>query len=220
MALCAMKTLFLTCKILQGSLMPSTSSTSYEYVPVKDIMIEKSLYRTLTKLKYSMGGADEEETSISSIINDMLKEYLHTYVLSKKMGHMLLSKDIVRVAINDMTEEQITEASIANAIRYKEGAILEYGRPSLSAYLELIRAFAKANKFEMEISKNPENDSQVLIISFRLGDRFTRFKADTYKILIEEFAEINKLETTNTSIYIEYKPKKEQQQIVKEAMKI
>jgi hypothetical protein len=181
-------------------------------------MIEKNLYRALTKLKYSAGG-DEEETSISSLINDMLREYLHTYILSKKMGHMLVSKDILKVAINDMTEEQIRAASMTNAIRYKEGAILEYGGPSLAAYLELIRAFAKANRFDIEISKNPENDSQVLIISFRICNKFTKFKADTYKILIEEFADIEKTETTGTSMYIEYKPKKEQQ-VLKEAIKI
>jgi hypothetical protein len=85
------------------------------------------------------------------------------------MGHILLSKDILRVAINDMTDQEINEASITNALRYREGAILEHGRPSLKTYLELIKAFAKANKFEMEISKNPDTDSQVLIISFKMG---------------------------------------------------
>lgn len=105
---------------------------SYDYVPVRDMMLEKSLYRALTQLKYHNGN---DETSISSLINDMLKEYLHTYVLSKTMGHMLISRDIVKVAVDSMTDEQIKEASDTNAMRYKEGAIIEDGRPSLAAYL-------------------------------------------------------------------------------------
>ena len=149
--------------------------SSNELVPIKDLRIERSIYTALTKMSYS----SDEQITLSDIINDMLKEYLHTYILSKKMGHILLSKDILRVAINNMTDQEINEASITNALRYREGAILEHGRPSLKTYLELIKAFAKANKFEMEISKNPDADSQVLIISFKMGPKFTRFKGNT-----------------------------------------
>ena len=105
----------------------------YEYVPVKDMMMEKNLYRALTQLKYRSG---DEETSISSIFNDMLKEYLHTYVLSKSMGHILLPRDIIKVAVNSMSDEEIKQASADNVVRYKDGAILEHGRASLAAYLE------------------------------------------------------------------------------------
>jgi hypothetical protein len=180
--------------------------SSIEFVPIKDLRIERSIYTALTKISYS----SDEQTTLSDIINDMLKEYLHTYILSKKMGHILLSKDILRVAINDMTDQEINEASITNALRYREGAILEHCRPSLKTYLELIKAFAKANKFEMEISKNPDADSQVLIISFKMGPKFTRFKGNTYRILLEEFANIERMEITDNSIYIEYKAKREQ----------
>lgn len=168
--------------------------------------IEKSLYQTLTQMKYRDGNG---ETSISSLINGMLKEYLHTYVVSKSMGHMLMSKDLVKIAFERLTDEQIKQASDANAMRYKEGAILEHNRPSLGAYLELIRAFAKANEFDIEISKNPENENHVLIITFRMGDKFTQYLGNTYRILLQEFSEINKMEITATSAYFEYKPKKE-----------
>lgn len=180
------------------------ASSSYEYVAIKDLMIERSIYAALTKMSYSSG----EQIPLSNIINDILKEYLHTYVLSKRMGHMLLSKDIIGIAINNMTDEQLKEASVSNAVRYKEGAILEHGKPSLKAYLELIKAFAKANKFDVEVSKNPETNNQLLIMSFRMGPKFAQFKGNTYKMLLQEFADIDKMEITDTSIYIEYSPKK------------
>jgi hypothetical protein len=179
---------------------------SYEYVPIKDIMMEKILYRALTQLKYRSG---DDETTISGLVNEMLKEYLHTYILSKTMGHMLMSKATVKVAVEGLTEEQIKNASVANAERYKEGAIIEHGRPSLAAYLELIRSFAKANRFDSEISKNPDNGSQVLILNFQMGEKFSQFLGNTYRILLEEFADIFRVELTGTTVYFEFKPKKE-----------
>lgn len=178
-----------------------------EFIPVKDIMIEKNLYRVLTKLKYSSASSD---SSISDHINNMLTEYLHTYVLSKRMGHMLVSRDIIRIAFSNLTEDQIKEASASNAIRYKDGALLEYGKPTLDAYLGLIASFAKANKFEFEVGKEPENENQVLIMSFgSCGAKFTEFKAQTYRLLLGEFADVVGLEATNTALCIKFRPKKE-----------
>lgn len=178
--------------------------SSYEYVSVKELFIEKNIYNTLTRMLYS----NNEQITLSNIINNMLREYLHTYVLSKKMGHMLLSKDILRAAINQMSDDEIKEASITNAMRYREGAILEHGKPSLASYLDLIKAFAKANRFEIEIGKNPDTDNMVLIINFKMGPKFAQFKGNTYRLLLEEFAIVNRMEVTDTSIYIEYQPKK------------
>ena len=191
--------------------------SSHEYIAVKDIMLDKNLYRTLTRLSYSDEGTAEHEgqSSLSHLINEMLKEYLHTYILSKRMGHMLLSKDAVKVAINSMTDDQIAEASTVNANRYKEAAVLETGKVSLDAIIDLIRSFAKANKFDIEISKNPDNDNQVLVIGFKLGDKFTQFKANTYRGLLQEYSDFQRMEITGNSVYFEYRPKKEIVQEVK-----
>jgi hypothetical protein len=175
-----------------------------EYMPVNNLVIETNLYRDLTKLSYG------NNIPISGLINDMLKEFMHTYILSKNMGHMLLSKDIAKVAINEMTEEQIKQAAKDNANRYREGAILENSRPSLSTYLRLISSFARANKFDIEVSKNPETENQVLIAQFRMGIKFSQYKAETYKMLLQEFADVGRTELTDTMIYIEFKPKKDQ----------
>lgn len=184
------------------------SRMSYEYVPIKEVMLEKSIYRMLTKISYH--DYSGEDVSLSSIINEMLKEYLHTYVLSKRMGHMLMPKETVKTAIDEMDEEQIKQASVANANRYREGAIIEHGKPSLNAYLQLMKSFAKANGFDMEVSKSPENDNPVLIISFQMGNKFSEFLGITYMMLLQEFCDIDRIEITETALYVEYKPKQEQ----------
>lgn len=61
----------------------------------------------------------------------------------------------------------------------------------------------------MEISKNPDNGNQVLIVSFRMGGKFSQFLANTYRMLLAEFADIDRMEITETTAYFEYKPKKE-----------
>jgi hypothetical protein len=171
------------------------ASLQHEYIPVREILMERNLYQTLTKMKYQSAN---QETSISSLINEMLKEYLHTYIISKSM---------VETSVNALTDEQINEASAANAMRYREGARLEHGKPSLDAYLELIKGFSKANKFDMKVSKIPESENHVLIVTFHMGSKFAKFLGGTYRILLQEFADIEKMEITATLAYFEYKPK-------------
>jgi hypothetical protein len=180
------------------------ASLQHEYIPVREILMERNLYQTLTKMKYQSAN---QETSISSLINEMLKEYLHTYIISKSMGHVLMSKEMVETSVNALTDEQINEASAANAMRYREGARLEHGKPSLDAYLELIKGFSKASKFDMEVSKIPESENHVLIVTFHMGSKFAKFLGGTYRILLQEFADIEKMEITATLAYFEYRPK-------------
>lgn len=160
----------------------------------------------LTQLKYSMGG---DEKSISDLINDILKDHFHTYALSKSVGRILVSKEVIKKAIDYVPDEQLDELARENAEKFKEAAMIENGRPSLDAYLKLIRTFAKANRFYVELSKNPDNGNQVLITNFQMGEKFSQFKGKTYKRLLEEFAEIDRMEIIGSVIYFEFKPKKE-----------
>jgi len=179
-------------------------SEGTEYSALNSVMLEKSVYREIVKLSYSNG------TSVSAIINDILKEYLHTYILSKKMGHMLVSRDIIKPAIDQMTQDQITTAAKMNANRYKEGVILENGKPSLAAYLRLMRSFSKANKFDFELTVNPENDSQVLLSQFKMGRNFSKYKSETYRLLLQDFVDVTNTELTDSMVFMEFRSKKEQ----------
>lgn len=153
-----------------------------------------------------MGG---DERSISQLINEILRDHFHTYALSKSVGRILISKDVIQRAIDNLPDAQLDELAAQDAEKFREAAIIEYGRPSLAAYLKLIRTFAKANRFYVEVSKNHDNDNEVLVINFHMGEKFTRFRAETYKRLLEEFAEIDRSEAIGSVIYFEFKPKKE-----------
>lgn len=153
-----------------------------------------------------MGGA---EISVSELMNDILRDHFHTYSLSRSIGRILISKHVVQKAIDNLSDEQLDELAAQDAEKFKEAAIIENGRPSLDGYLKIIKTFAKANRFYVEISKNPDNGDQVLVINFHMGEKFSRFRGSTYKILLEEFAEIDRIEIVGSVIYFEFKPKKE-----------
>ena len=169
--------------------------------------MDKDLYRALTKLKYSIGG---DEKNISELINDILKDHFHTYALSKSVGRILVSKYIMQRAIDKMPDEDLNELAIENAEEFKEAALIEHGKASLDAYLKVVKAFAKANRFYVELSKNPDNGNQVLVTSFHMGEKFSKLKGETYKRLLEEFAEIDRMEIAGSVLYLEFKPKKEE----------
>lgn len=153
-----------------------------------------------------MGGS---ERSVSNLINEILRDHFHTYALSKSIGRILISKHVVQRAIDNLPDEQLDQLAAEDAETFKEAAIIQDGLPSLDTYLKLIRTFAKANRFYVEVSKNPDNGDQVLIINLHMSERFSRFRQETYKRLLEEFAEIDRVETIGSVIYFEFKPKKE-----------
>jgi hypothetical protein len=47
----------------------------------------------------------------------------------------------------------------------------------------------------------------VLIVTFHMGSKFAKFLGGTYRILLQEFADIEKMEITATLAYFEYRPK-------------
>ncbi|HET7283977.1 MAG TPA: hypothetical protein VFI70_04760 [Nitrososphaeraceae archaeon] len=54
---------------------------------VERLPLEEEIYRKITKISYS------EHIPLEKLINDMLKEYLNVYTLSKKIGYALISKE-------------------------------------------------------------------------------------------------------------------------------
>ncbi len=115
---------------------------------VEHLPLDEDLYRKITQMSYS------EHIPMQKIINDMLKEYLNVYALSKKMGYALISKDVLKTTFENTPEDQVIELSGKIATRYREAAILLHGKPSLDAYLSLIRSFVTANGYYFEFSKH------------------------------------------------------------------
>jgi hypothetical protein len=153
----------------------------------------------------------------------MLKEYLNVYALSKKIGYALISKEVLKTTFDNTSEHQVNELSKKIATRYREAAILLHGRPSLEAYICLIKSFVNANGYYIEFSKNPistgqqesqrqerqesnsnKDPSEVMIIQFNISYRFSQFLGNVYRILLEEFCIINRFELTERLAFYEF----------------
>jgi hypothetical protein len=184
---------------------------------VEHLPLDEDLYRKITQMSYS------EHIPMQKIINDMLKEYLNVYALSKKIGYALISKDVLKTTFENTPEDQVIELSGKIATRYREAAILLHGKPSLEAYFSLIKSFVTANGYYLEFSKHAtvaEEEQQrqqkrdersnlydVMIIRFNVSYKFSQFLGNVYRILLEEFCSIKQFELTETLAFYEYKKK-------------
>lgn len=191
---------------------------------IEHLSLDEELYRKITAMSYS------EHISVQKLINDMLKEYLNVYVLSKKIGYALISKDVLKTTFDNTPEDKVMELSRKVATRYREAAILLHGKPSQEEYICLIKSFVTANGYYIEFSKHAmveqaQEDGQsnqdlqqqklekssdlydVMIIRFNISYKFSQFLGNVYRILLEEFCTVKQFELTETLVFYEYKKK-------------
>ena len=115
---------------------------------VERLPLDEELYKKITRMSYS------EHVPLQKLINDMLKEYLNVYALSKKMGYALISKEVLKITFDNTPEDQVMELSRKIATRYREAAMLLHGKPTLGAYIDLIKSFVTANGYYIEFSNS------------------------------------------------------------------
>lgn len=191
---------------------------------IEHLPLDEDLYRKITAMSYS------EHIPIQKLINDMLKEYLNVYVLAKKIGYALISKDVLKTTFDNTPEDKVMELSRKIATRYREAAILLHGKPSLEGYICLIKSFVTANGYYIEFSKHAmteqsQEDTQsnqalqqqklekssnlydVMIIRFNISYKFSQFLGNVYRILLEEFCTVKQFELTETLAFYKYKKK-------------
>ena len=162
-----------------------------------NLALDHDIYVQLTKISYS------EHIPISKLINDMLREHMDVYLLWRKIGYVLVSKEVLGSSLSHSPDDELLEYAAKIASRYREAATLLHGRPSLEGYLNLIKAFVTVNGYSVEKAKNGEND--VLIVQFNIHEKYSKFLGSAYKILLEEFARIERFEITDNLAFLEYK---------------
>jgi hypothetical protein len=165
---------------------------------LENLPLDHDLYAKITKISYS------EHIPVPKLINDMLREHLNVYLLWRKVGYTLVSKDVLKSTLAHVPDDELIESAEKVANRYKEAAIMLQGRPTLDAYLALIRSFVSVNGYSVEKSKNGEND--VLIIQFNMNEKYSRFLGNAYRIMLEQVAKVHKFEITKNLVFVEYKP--------------
>ncbi|HXV46294.1 MAG TPA: hypothetical protein VD736_06445 [Nitrososphaera sp.] len=174
-----------------------TTNNASNIAIIHDFPLDSELYRRIAKVSYS------DHVPIPKLVNDMLKEHIDVYLLWRKIGYVLVSKDVLKSSLMRSPDEELVEYAGKIASRYREAAILMQGRPSLEAYINLIKAFVSVNGYSVEKSKNGEND--VLIVQFNINEKYSLFVGNAYKILLEEFAEIERFEITDNLAFFEYR---------------
>jgi predicted house-cleaning noncanonical NTP pyrophosphatase (MazG superfamily) len=148
----------------------------------------------------------------------MLREYLAVYLLWRKVGYILISKEVVKKVMSYVPDKELSKAGESIATRIREAATIlqSKSKASLDSYLELIESFASINGFDVERSKNiGDSGVDVLIIQFRLNENYSKFLGSAFRLLIEEFADVTNFETTNNLVFIEYKKR-----IIKETVEV
>jgi hypothetical protein len=61
-----------------------------------------------------------EHIPLEKLINDMLKKYLNVYLLSKKIGYALISKEVLKTTFENTPKDQVLSLSTKIATRYRE----------------------------------------------------------------------------------------------------
>jgi hypothetical protein len=165
---------------------------------LQNLQLDKDLYRKITRISYA------EHISIPKIINDMLKEHINVYLLWRKVGYILVSKEVVRKALSYMADEEIVATAENIADRIREAAIILYGKPNLDAYVSLMKSFAAVNGFDIEKGKGANGTTEILIVQFRMNEKYSKFLGNAFKLLIGEFADLVNFYTTDNLSFIEY----------------
>lgn len=167
---------------------------------IDKLPLDSDLYRAITKISYT------DNIPVSDIINRMLREHLNVYLLWRKVGYVLLARDILTTSIANTPDEDLIKAAHEVANRHREACILLYGgNPGLDSYIRLIKSFTAVNNFEVEQSKNGDND--VLIVQFRMNTKYSLYLGNVYRMLLEDFCTVHRFEITENLAFFEYSKK-------------
>lgn len=167
---------------------------------IDKLPLDSDLYRAITKISY------KDNIPVADIINRMLREHLDVYLLWRKVGYVLLARDILTASISNASDAELLKAAQDVANRHREACILLHGKsPNLDSYLQLIKSFTAVNNFEVELSKNGEKE--VMIVQFRMNEKYSLYLGNVYRILLEDFCTVHRFETTENLAFFEYSRK-------------
>lgn len=172
-----------------------------EKVPAGRVRLDSELYRALTLKAYS------GQTSVSEVINEMLKLQLSTEQFIKS-GFIFLHRDLVRTLADSLSDEAIVQAAknIADMLREVTSVRAGKARPTIAEYLAVLSSYVEANRQSITISNN-EDGSVYFTVRPDMGPKYSLFLSECLKITLDQIADVTKVEVTDTSVHIECAPK-------------
>lgn len=169
---------------------------------LNNLYIDNDTYRKITEMAYS------QNTSSEKLINHMLKEQLRTLAF-RRSGFILVNKRTVKTIT-----EQLSDEALINAARNAEAHLKELGmlvaseqttaaKPTLTDRLNAFRFIMSLNGFPTEISSAPSDKKIRIIVRMEMGRKFSLYVGEAIKMSLGGFAEVDNIEATEASLYIE-----------------
>lgn len=171
-------------------------------VAVGRVRLDSEFYRAVTVKAYS------QQTSVSEVINDMLKQQLSMDQFMK-VGFIIIHRDLVRTLVDSLSDEAIVQAAKNISESLREATNLRAGkpRPSLAQYLDVLASYMEINRHWIDVASN-EDGSVYFTVRPQLGPKYSLFLSECLKITLDQIADITKVEVTDTTIHIECTPPK------------
>jgi hypothetical protein len=176
---------------------PVSSSTT-----LNNLHIDNDTYRKITEMAYS------QSTSIEKLINHMLREQLRTLAF-RRSGFILVNKQ----TLGTITE-QVSEEALINAARNAEAHLKEVGmliaseqttaaKPTLTDRLNAFQFIMSLNAFPTEIASDSIDKKIRIIVRMEMGQKFSLYVAEAIKMSLGGFTEVDNIEVTEASLYME-----------------
>jgi hypothetical protein len=171
-----------------------------ENIPLEHLLLDKNLYRKITKIAYS------ENRPVERLINDMLREYIDVFHPLRKIGLVHVTKDTVKMIFHDISDELIIEHAKSLSKRYMEVITLLNKNRNLEDYLDFLKVYAAASGYHIEINTTQSGGKKV-ILSLNLGRKYSLYLGECFKILLAEVSQIDNFDFTDSLVFFECTPK-------------
>jgi hypothetical protein len=170
-----------------------------ENIPLEHLMLDKNLYRKITKIAYS------ENIPVEKVVNDMLREYIDVFFPLRKIGFVHVTTDTVKMIFQDISDELILEHAKTLSKRFMEVITMLNKNRTLDEYLNFLKLYANARGYQVEASANQSGGTRIM--RFNLGRKYSLYLGESFKRLLGEVSTVDNYDFTDSLVFLECTPK-------------
>jgi hypothetical protein len=163
-------------------------------------MLDKNLYRKITKVAYS------ENRPVERVVSDMLRKYIDVFCPLRKIGLVHVTKDTVKMIFQHISDELIIEHAKSLSKRYMEVITLLNKNRTLEEYLDFFKLYASASGYQVEVMNANQSGSMKIIIKLNLGRKYSLYLGECFRILLSQVSRVDNSEFTDSVVFFECTP--------------
>jgi hypothetical protein len=119
--------------------------------------------------------ARESQTSLSTLVNQIIRSYTEWEISSAKSGHIVFQKDTLKEVFAAMDEDTISRIARHTAHSTIDIMLLMMGDATLNEYLTLLRRRAKRSGFDMHEHYEQTSKIRRIVIKHEMGRKYSLF---------------------------------------------